>query len=173
MNVQVASTCAAEMPPVDAAARTGWPALLDQHEQVLRELQDAIGDPAEALWREAALDYHKARGRRASLVSYPPEELARLRRLMDSDVSLERAWSELSRRSGAAASTVEALVFGLRGGIEALRARPDRLQRLSQLSAEQIKVVCDRVENFKPEVAMPWPAEDVEALVALWSAHHV
>jgi hypothetical protein len=151
----------------------GWRELLVLLEQVLLELQDvAIDDPAEASWREAALEYHKARGRRVGVVSYALEEVARLQRLTDDDVSLERAQRELSTHpSGAAAATVEAIVFGLREGIAALRAHPDRLRRLSELSAEQIKDVCNRVENFKLEIAPPWSAEDVEALVVLWRRH--
>src|SRR5262249_56953740 len=72
-------------------------------------------------WREATLQYHKARDGRVSIVPYAPEEIARLRRLMDDDISLDRAWHELhGRQSAAAASTVEALVFGLRDGLVAL-----------------------------------------------------
>jgi len=93
-------------------------------------------------WREAALEYHKHRGGRVSITSYAPEHLARLRRLMDDNVSLDRAWHELNDRpSGAAASTVEALVFGLRDGLAALPKNPDRLRRLSELSAEQLRAV--------------------------------
>jgi len=65
---------------------------------------ELIADDAWAApgWREAALDYHKARDGRVSITSYAPEHLARLRRLLDDDVSLGAAWSELSRPSGAA-----------------------------------------------------------------------
>ncbi len=50
-------------------------------------------------WREAALEYHKYRGDRVSIVPYAPENLARLRRLMDDNVSLDRAWHELNDRN--------------------------------------------------------------------------
>jgi hypothetical protein len=126
------------------------------------------------VWREAALEYHEARGKRVSIAPYAPEHLARLRRLMDDDVSLERAWHELhGGRSGAAAATVEALVFGLRDGLAALPKNPDRLRRLSELNAEQLKAVCHRVQNFNPEIATPWSSEEVEALVGIWSKRHV
>lgn len=46
-------------------------------------------------WRQAAADYHGARGQRTLVVEIEPERLARLRRLMADDVSLRRAWQEL------------------------------------------------------------------------------
>jgi len=45
----------------------------------------------------------------------------------------------------APAATVEALMFGLRDGIEAFN--PDTLRRLSELSEEQLRAVCERVQN--------------------------
>jgi hypothetical protein len=161
MNVHVASTA-------------DWRVLLDQHECVLQQLQEAVADDAwsGASWREAVLDYHKARGR-VSVVSSEPEKVARLRRLTDDNVSLERAWRELSTRtSGAAAATVEAFTLGLRWGIGALPGCTDQLRRLSQLSAEQLKDVCRRVRTFDPEIATPWSAKDVEYLVGLWRKRH-
>lgn len=87
------------------------------------------------------------------------------------DVSLERAWSELNqarRGHGAPQPTVEALVFGLREGIEALPTKPDRLRRLSRLSEKQLREVCSRVRNFKPHIARAWTPEEVEALCLIW-----
>jgi hypothetical protein len=124
-------------------------------------------------WREAALDYHKARDRRVSVAPYAPEEIARLRPLMDDSVSLDRAWHELNRRaSGAAASTVEALMFGLRDGLMAVSKNPDRLRRLSELNAEQLRAVCERLQDFKPHIAPAWRPNEVRALIALWSKRH-
>jgi|SRR5262245_2471316 len=121
-------------------------------------------------WREAALEYHKTRGNRASIA---PEHLARLRWLMDDSISLERAWHELNRRaSGAAASTVEALVYGLRDGLAALSKNPDRLRRLSELNAEQLRAVCDRLQNFQPHIAPACTPNEVQALVVIWSKRH-
>jgi hypothetical protein len=74
----------------------------------------AAGDAwAAPSWREAALEYHKARDGRVSIVPYAPEHLARLRHELH------------GRASGAAASPVEALVFGLRDGLAALPKNPD------------------------------------------------
>ena len=121
-------------------------------------------------WREASLEYHKHRGGRVSTTSYAPKHLARLRRLMDDDVSLDRAWHELN--AGAAASTVEALVFGLRDGLAALPKNPDRLRRLSELNAEQLCAVCERLQNFQSHIAPAWTPNEVKALIAIWSKRH-
>jgi hypothetical protein len=72
----------------------------------------------------------------------------------------------------AAASTVEALMFGLRDGIEALPANPDTQRRLSELSEEQLRAVCERLQNFQPHIAPAWSTEEVRALVDIWSASH-
>jgi hypothetical protein len=131
--------------------------------------EDAWAAPG---WREAALEYHKHRGNRISIAPYAPENIARLRRLMDDSISLDRAWAEVSRPSGAAASTVEALVFGLRYGLAALPKNPDRLRRLSELNAEQLKAVCRRVQNFNLEIATPWSSDEVAALITKWRGLH-
>jgi len=125
-------------------------------------------------WREATLQYHKARDGRVSIVPYAPEEIARLRRLMDDDISLDRAWHELhGRQSAAAASTVEALVFGLRDGLVALSKNPDRLRRLSELNAEQLCAVCERLQNFQPHIAPAWTPNEVKELIVIWSKRQV
>jgi hypothetical protein len=57
---------------------------------------DVPDDPWSAPgWREAAIDYHEARNGRVSVVSYTPDELERLRHLMDDGVSIERADHEI------------------------------------------------------------------------------
>jgi len=99
--------------------------------------------------------------------------LERLRRLLLDNVSLERAWTELNRGDGQAPqATVEALVYGLRDGIDALPTKPERLRRLSELSADQLKEVCARLQNFKPTIARPWTADEVDALVSIWIKSH-
>jgi hypothetical protein len=159
----------------DAARATmtaAFSAVRDDADNTVPELitDDAWAAP---IWREAALEYHKHRGNRASIAPYAPEHLARLHRLLDDDISLDRAWHELhGRRSGAAASTVEALVFGLREGLAALPKNPDRLRWLSELSAEQLKAVCRRVQNFNPEIATPWSSNQVAALITKWRECH-
>src|SRR5262245_10615956 len=100
--------------------------------------------------------------------------LERLRRLLDGDVSLERAWHELNAeklRGRAADSTVEALMFSLRSGVSVLK-RPDTLRRLSELSEAQLREVVVRLQKFKPEIAPAWTVEDVEILVGVRNRLH-
>jgi len=124
-------------------------------------------------WREAAVAYHKDRNGRRLSVEIEPKRLARLRRLLLSEVSPERAWHELNRGDGRAPqATVEALVYGLRDGIDALPTKPERLRRLSESSADQLKEVCARLQNFKPTIARPWTADEVDALVSIWAKSH-
>jgi hypothetical protein len=151
-----------------ATMTAAFSAVRDDADNTVPELiaDDAWAAPG---WREAALDYHKNRGDRVGIT---PENIARLRRLMDDSISLDRAWAEVSRPSGAAASTVEALVFGLRNGLAALPKNPDRLRRLSELNAEQLKAVCRRVQNFNPEIATPWSSDEVAALITKWRELH-
>ena len=120
-------------------------------------------------WRDAAVDYHKDRGVRVSVTSYTADELARLRELMADNVTLERAWHEIKRPTDrAAASTVEALVFALRRGLDAIE-HPDNQQRLSKLNDPQMCEVAARLQKFMPHVAPEWTSTDVEALVSIWS----
>jgi hypothetical protein len=84
-----------------------------------------------------------------------------------------RARAEISRPSGAAASTVEALIFGLRDGLAALPKNPERLRRLSELNAEQLCAVCERLQNFQTHIAPAWTPNEVKALVAIWNKRHV
>jgi hypothetical protein len=101
------------------------------------------------------------------------EQPDKLHRLMADNVSLAGAWYELNRMPGrAAASTVEALMFGLRDGIDALPTNFERLRRLSELSETQLHEVCARLQNFKPAIARPWTADEVAALVAIWAKTH-
>jgi hypothetical protein len=66
-------------------------------------------------------------------------------------------------------ATLEALMFSLRLGIIDGLARPGAKERLSRLSEEQLRAVCDRLRSFKPQIAKVWTAEEIEALVIIWS----
>jgi hypothetical protein len=70
--------------------------------------------------------------------------------------------------TGAAASTVDALMFQLRDGVDALKDSSAR-RRLSELSQEQLVAVGDRLMKFKPNIAVAWKPEEVEALFLFWS----
>ena len=64
---------------------------------------------------------------------------------------------------GAAATTVEALVFSLGRGVNEL-TQPDTERRLAALDAHQLKEACRRVQAFHPKIAKQWLADDVERL---------
>jgi hypothetical protein len=68
------------------------------------------------------------------------------------------------RQGGAAASTVEALMLGLRErGTKAL-TEPEVRRRLSELSDQQVIDVGNRLQRLKPEFANAWTAQEVQAL---------
>jgi hypothetical protein len=102
-------------------------------------------------WRRAAAEYHKYRGDRVSIVPYAPEYLARLRQLLDDNVSLERCWVELNqrRRDGALEATVEALVYELRTRGLAALDHPNCLRRLSDVSSGQLREVLARLIRLR------------------------
>jgi hypothetical protein len=77
----------------------------------------------------------------------------RVRRLLDSSVSLERCWAELNQRcrDGAPQSTVEALVYEQRThGLTALQ-HPNCLRRLDDVSATQVREVTARLIRLQPK----------------------
>ena len=99
-------------------------------------------------------------------------EILRARRLLDENVSLEQAWSEIHvPRGRAAASTVEALMYSLRAGGTAL-ACPHARRGLSELSEAQLHDVCARLQRFQPRIARAWTPVEVELLVAIWVDLH-
>ena len=99
-------------------------------------------------------------------------EILRARRLLDENVSLERAWSEIQASRGrAAASTVEALLYSLRAGGAALDCRHAR-RRLAELTEAQLHEVFTRLQKIDPNIARAWTPIEVELLVAVWSDLH-
>lgn len=68
------------------------------------------------------------------------------------------------KRQYAADSTVDALMYSLRGGTTAL-ARPDVLRRLSALSDKQLREMMARLQKLKPEIAPAWTPEDLKLLI--------
>jgi hypothetical protein len=123
-------------------------------------------------WKVAAREYQEARQHGGGKPPQPPDP--DLLVLLDPKVSLEQAQRRLFeyRRDGAAASTVEALMFGLCDGIDVLPTKPERLRRLWELSETQLHEVCARLQNFKPTIARPWTADEVAALVRIWAKIH-
>jgi hypothetical protein len=86
--------------------------------------------------------------------------------------SAESALVDPRLRGRAAHSTVDALMYSLRRGIEAI-TEPDNQRRLAELSEDQLLAVCQRLQNFKPNIASAWPPEEVKAIVSIWSTVHV
>jgi hypothetical protein len=105
-------------------------------------------------WKAAAREYHAAREHAGGR---PPQP----------------SGLQPKHGSGRAASMmVEALMFELRDGIHVLPTKRGGLRRLSELSADQLKGVCARLQNFKPTIARPWTADEVAALVRIWGKSH-
>jgi hypothetical protein len=146
------------------AGDTGWSATIDACHDFLGIAFGEYSnmDTFERACREA--------DRRAAARPQDPR-LKRLRRLLEDDVSLERAYHELMRNRPAPKATVEALVYSLRRGITEL-TRPDAPRRLTELAADQVKTICRRLQNFNPEIATPWSPEEVTALIAKYEELH-
>jgi hypothetical protein len=121
-------------------------------------------------WKSAAREYHEAR-QPSDDKPQPPDP--QLLALLDPKVLLELAQRRLleRRRDGAPASTVEPLMYALRRGGAAL-TDPNNARRLSELSEAHLHEVCARLQNFKPKIARPWTADEVQALVIIWWASH-
>jgi hypothetical protein len=72
----------------------------------------------------------------------------------------------------AAASTVEALMLGLRErGTKAL-VGSKVVRRLSELSEEQLHEVCGRLQRLKPEIARAWEPDEITVLLDAWNVCH-
>jgi hypothetical protein len=94
--------------------------------------------------------------------------IERARALMDDSISLERVWRDLNSTPGRAAeSTVEALMYSLRGRGTAALKEPATRRRLGELSDNQLTEVGTRLQRLKPEIARAWTAGEVETLMKL------
>jgi hypothetical protein len=146
------------------AGDTGWSATIDACHGLLAIAlgTNNMDDTFERACREA--------DRKTAARSQDPH-LTRLRRLLEDDVSLERAQHEIMRARPAPEATVDALVYSLRRGITEL-TRPDAQRRLTELAADQVKTICRRLQNFNPEIATPWSPEEVTALIAKYEELH-
>jgi hypothetical protein len=67
----------------------------------------------------------------------------------------------------AAHSTIDALVFQLRDGLNAIKDA-SALRRLSEVRDQQLPEACQRVLNFTPNIAAPWTPKQAAALTAVW-----
>ena len=122
-------------------------------------------------WAASAREYHQQRGERLLVVERNAEETVRLRGLLAVGVSLERACREIEAhrsKQGAASSTIEALMMGLRErGTAALAEEPVR-QRLAQLDQQQVIEVGDRLQMLQSHIAKAWAPEEVRLLLEAW-----
>jgi hypothetical protein len=98
----------------------------------------------------------------------PDPNLEFLRTLMEPGVTLERADWEIHKRwrsQGAATSTVEALMLGLRErGTKAL-AEAKVQRRLGELNDAQLLEVARRLRALKPHIAKAWGDDEITALM--------
>ena len=146
------------------AGDTGWLATIDACHGLLAIAlgTNKMGDTFERACREA--------DRKTAARPQDPR-LTRLRRLLEDDVSLERAQHEIMRARPAPETFVEALMYSLRRGTDEV-THADTLHRLSGLGEGQLKAVCRRVQSFNPEIATPWSSDEVAALIAKWRELH-
>jgi hypothetical protein len=98
-------------------------------------------------------------------------DVERLRVLLPREVTISRADAEIRAhhfRGRASDWTVEALVYALRDGLGVLKDSSNQ-RRLRELNDKQMKDVAARVQQFMPHIAPAWKADDVQALLSLWS----
>jgi hypothetical protein len=149
------------------AERVGadWPSIIAQTFEVCDRLRGVLS------FRDA--DARKARGEAPRYI-----EAERWQKPPD---SIPENWNEMSiealmahfnrarRRDGTAASTIEALMLGLRErGTKALE-EPAVKRRLSELSETQLREVGERLQNLKPHIAKAWDADAVVFLISTWA----
>ena len=106
-----------------------------------------IAAEAWAGWKQAALEYHHARGNHALIVEIA---LARLHRLMSDSVSLYAAWAELNdfRNRPTPKTTIEAVIHAVRErGLAALK-EPTTVERLERCDAAARADINRRIEKL-------------------------
>jgi hypothetical protein len=80
-------------------------------------------------------------------------------------------------RHGAPRSTVEALAYQLRGGVDALRER-STLRRISELNEPQMRNMAERLTKERwnkqgsKKVPPPWQPDEIETLIKIWMIAH-
>jgi hypothetical protein len=101
-------------------------------------------------WKQAAAEYHHARGNNVLIVEIPPEDFARLRRLMGDDISPERAWAEFndSRNRPTPKATVDAILFAVKKrGLTALQ-EPATKARVASCDAKARAEINKQIEQL-------------------------
>jgi hypothetical protein len=122
---------------------TDWSGVLDAARTMMAI---AIGEEV------SIMDTFDAACRRADrkAASQPRNEgLERLRRLLDADVSIERAWAELNGNRSTAEATVEAVKEAVRSrGVSALDESATR-ERLARCGAKALNALDDWLIDFE------------------------
>jgi hypothetical protein len=102
-------------------------------------------------WKKAALWYHEQRRGRTLLGEQGPKHVARLRRLLSNDVSLDAAWRELNATENRPTPqvTVEAIWHSVRErGLDALK-EPTTRERLARCDAAALAEIDRRITKYK------------------------
>lgn len=70
----------------------------------------------------------------------------------------------MTKEKHAPDSTLEAVMYSLRGGTKVLE-RPDVRRRLFELSEKQLREALERLQKFKPELAPAWKSGELKKLI--------
>jgi hypothetical protein len=144
-----------------------------------------MNDPEIVTWRDVAITLSGMIGiamraatqfecRTCGQVPCQSPGFCRLCRSADRKAAKERREPEIESRRSTPTTVVEAVVYSLRQGPEALD-RPDKVRRLGRLSEEQLREVCDRALHFRDDLqhegkeAARWTAEQARALIDKWT----
>jgi hypothetical protein len=89
----------------------------------------------------------------------------RVCRQADRKVAKAKLDPKIDNHHGAAASTIEALLFGLRERGTVALDDPEVWARLAQLSDDQVVDVAERLQRIKPEVGQAWRDDQINKLL--------
>ena len=70
----------------------------------------------------------------------------------------------MTKEKHAPDSTLEAVMYSLRGGTKVLE-RPDVRRRLFELSDDQLREALVRLQKFKSHIAPAWTPEELQQLI--------
>jgi len=140
---------------------TSWDALLPQHQHVFQQLctsrepssrwKQVTADACDVFsWKQAVGEYHREGAGRRLIVEIEPERLKRLRRLMQSAVTLEQAYWEINDPSNrpTPAVVVEAVMLAVRErGLER-RKEPTTVERLQRCDAVARAEINQRIQEL-------------------------
>jgi hypothetical protein len=111
---------------------------------------DTWNDPG---WANAARVYHADRASRRAVVEIEPSRLARLRRLLADDISLDRIWHELNEPSARQTpqSTIEAILHCIDERGTAALKEPANIERLRRCDPVALAQIDARLKKGNPK----------------------